>query len=105
MDGSGTGLALAHDRLGRFVTGHSEYRARKERLAEKVRQLAVDYDLSAPSQRMLAPIIAAHLDDAERARSQDKRTRAANTAQRLLKLLKAKERPLPTMAEIMSGVK
>jgi hypothetical protein len=104
MDGSGAGLAVAHDRLGRFVAGHSEYRAKRERIAERVRQLSLDYDAS-PSQRMLLPIIAAHLDDAERARSHDKRTRATNTAQRLLKLLKVKERPLPTMAEIMSGVK
>ena len=85
MDGSAIGTASGHDRRrGRFVNGNTEYRARKDRLAERVRQLALDLDPS-PSQCMLLPIIARHLDDAERGRSAIARTRATNAARRLLK--------------------
>ena len=101
MDGSGAGLAVAHDRLGRFVTGHSEYRAKQQRIAEKVRQLGLDYDPS-PSQRMLLPIIARHIDDAERARSAERRVRAGNAANRLLRLLKHKELPLRTVEQLLA---
>jgi hypothetical protein len=85
MNGSATGTAPGHDeRTGRFTNGHSEYRARKQRLAERVRQLTLDYD-PGPSQLMLLPIIARHLDDAERARPAERRVRAGNIANRLLR--------------------
>jgi hypothetical protein len=87
MDGSASGVAAGHNpRSGRFINGHSEYRARKDRLAERVRQLTLDYDPS-PSQQMLLPIIAGHLDDAERARPAERRVRAGNAANRLLRLI------------------
>ena len=87
MDGSVTGTAAGHDeRSGRFTNGHSEYRARKDRLAERERQLTLDFDPS-PSQRQLLPIIARHLDDAERARTGERRVRAGNAANRLLRLI------------------
>jgi hypothetical protein len=58
MDGSATGTASGHNRLnGRFVRGHSEYRARKQRLAEIVQTLAAEFDPT-PSQVRLLPIIA-----------------------------------------------
>jgi hypothetical protein len=74
----------AHDELGRLVRGHSEYAARKRRLAERLEKLRLDYDPS-PSQLMLLVVVAGHLDDAERARSAISRTRATNAARRLLK--------------------
>jgi len=86
MDGSATGTAAAHDELGRFRAGNSEYRARQQRLAEPVRQLNLDYDPS-PSQLALLPIIARHLDDALRGRSAERRVRAGNAANRLLRLI------------------
>src|SRR5215831_12268580 len=96
MDGSASGTAPAHDELGRFRAGNSEYRARLQRLAERARQLALDYDPS-PSQQMLLPIIARHLDDAERARTAERRVRAGGAADRLLRLIpKRKQEPLPT---------
>ena len=67
-----------------IVRGHSEYAARKRRLAERVAKLRLDYDPS-PSQQMLLVVIAGHLDDAERCRSAVARTRATNAARRLLK--------------------
>ena len=95
MDGSATGTVTGHDEHnGRFINGHSQYRARKDRLAERLRQLTLDFDPS-PSQQMLLPIIASALDDAERARSAVVRTRAANTARRLLKDIPRKPEPLP----------
>ena len=81
MDGAATS---GHDELGRLVRGHSEYAARKRRLAERLAKLRLDYDPS-PSQQMLLVVVAGHLDDAERARSAIARTRATNSARRLLK--------------------
>jgi hypothetical protein len=46
----------AHDELGRLVRGHSEYAARKRRLAERLAKLRLDYDPS-PSQQMLLVVI------------------------------------------------
>jgi hypothetical protein len=84
MDGSVIGTTPAHDQLGRFRVGNTEYRVRQQRLAERVRQLNLDYDPS-PSQRLLLPIIARHLDDALRARTAERRVRAGNAANRLLR--------------------
>jgi hypothetical protein len=81
MDGAATS---GHDELGRLVRGHSEYAARKRRLAERVEKLRLDYSPS-PSQEMLLVVIAGHLDDAERCRSAIARTRATNAARRLLR--------------------
>ncbi len=104
MDGSAIGAVAAHDQLGRFTTGNTEYRAKQQRVAERVRQLALDYDPS-PSQRMLLSIIARHLDDAERARTAERRVRAGNAATRLLRQLQRKEPPLRTVAQLTAGVK
>jgi hypothetical protein len=92
MDGSEIGTASDHDQLGRFTNGNSEYRARKDRLAERVRRLTLDFDPS-PSQQMLLPIIARHLDDAQRARTAERRVRAGNAANRLLRLIPRRKRP------------
>ena len=104
MDGSAIGAVAGHDeRSGRFTNGHSEYRARKDRLAERERQLTLDYDPS-PSQLELLPIIARHLDDALRGRSAERRVRAGNAADRLLRLIpkrKRPEAPLTTARELL----
>src|SRR6516165_8112742 len=88
----------AHDEFGRLVRGHSEYAARKRRLAERLEKLRLDYDPS-PSQQMLLVVIAGHLDDAERCRSAIARTRATNAARRLLKDIPRKpaSRPAPAL--------
>jgi hypothetical protein len=100
MDGSANGAVAHHDRRGRFVDGNTEYRAKQQRIAERVRQLSLDYDPS-PSQRMWLPIIAKAMDDAERGRTVERRTRAANTAGRLLRQFTRKEAPsLPTWSEL-----
>ena len=99
MDGSAIGAAEGHDKLGRLVRGHSEYAAKRRRLAERLAQLVADYDPS-PSQKQLLAIIAGHLDDAERARSLVQRVRAGNAARRLLRDIPRKpEAPPPTIAE------
>jgi hypothetical protein len=101
MDGSAIGTAADHDRRGRFVSGNTEYRAKQQRIAEKVRRLSLDYDPS-PSQQMLLPIIARHLDDAQRARSAERRVRAGNAANRLLRSIPRKpEPPLPSLRELL----
>jgi hypothetical protein len=92
MDGSATGPPAGHNRLnGRFIAGNTEYRARQQRLAERVRQLNLDYDPS-PSQLALLPIIARNLDDALRGRSAERRVRAGNAANRLLRLIPRRQR-------------
>jgi hypothetical protein len=88
MDGS----TIGHDGLGRFTNGNSEYRARKARVAERLRQLSLDLDPS-PSQQQLLPIIAKHLDDAEYGRPAERRIRASNTVRRLMRDLKRKPSP------------
>jgi len=107
MDGSASGTAAAHDkRSGRFQSGNSEYRARKDRLAERERQLTLDFDPS-PSQRQFLPIIARHLDDAERARTAERRVRAGNAANRLLRLIPKRQRqeePLITARELLERI-
>jgi hypothetical protein len=89
MDGSASGTVSAHDELGRFRAGNSEYRAKKQRLAEIVQTLAAEFDPT-PSQARLLPIIARHMDDAERARTAERRIRASNTVRRLMRDLKRK---------------
>jgi hypothetical protein len=85
-------------RRGHFTPGHSEYAANRRRIAEKVRQLELDYDPS-PSQQLLLPVIAAHLDEAERSRRSVTRVRASNAAKRLLADIPRKpEPPPPTLA-------
>jgi hypothetical protein len=106
MDGAVTGKDAAHDVQGRFVGGHSEYAARKRRLAERLAKLRLDYDPS-PSQEMLLAVIAGHLDDAERARSAIARTRATNAARRLLKDIPRRSPPaqLVTARELLDRLR
>ena len=102
MDGA---AASGHDELGRLVRGHSEYAARKRRLAERLAKLRLDYDPS-PSQQMLLVVIAGHLDDAERCRSAIARTRATNAARRLLKDIPRKPvQVLATAKELLERLK
>jgi hypothetical protein len=88
----------AHDELGRLVRGHSEYAARKRRLAERLAKLRADYNPSS-SQEMLLVVIAGHLDDAERCRSAIARTRATNAARRLLRDIPRRPLSVPRPAE------
>jgi hypothetical protein len=104
MDGFAASAAEGHDRLGRLVRGHTEYAAKRRRIAEKARQLALDYDPS-PSQHMLLSIIARHLDDAERARTAERRVRAGNAANRLLRLIPRKPEPPPPSLDSYGRVK
>lgn len=97
MDGSVTGAAPGHDeKSGRFVAGHSEYKARQVRIELRTDQLSREYD----AQRQLLRIVATHLDQAERTRSSLLRTRATNCAARLLRGLpkKSESKLVPTIA-------
>ena len=103
MDGSSIGTAADHDRRGRFRVGNTEYRAKQRRLAERVRQLTLDLDPSPWQRTTLLPVIAQHLDDALRARTAERRVRAGNAANRLLRLIprrKTKQASLPTLQEL-----
>ena len=100
MDGSAAGTASQHDqRSGRFLNGNTEYRAKQQRIAERLAQLVADYDPS-PSQRQILAVAARYLDDAERARTAERRVLAGNAARRLLRDIPRKPAPsLPTTLE------
>jgi hypothetical protein len=94
MDGWVAGVAQGHDKLGRLVPGHSEYSARKRRIAERLAALIVEFDAS-PAQQQVLAVVARCLDDAERARSLVQRVRAGNAARRLLATIPPKPAPPP----------
>src|SRR6516165_7911707 len=97
MDGSATGAAAGHDKLGRLVPGHTEWQARKLRLAALVEQLSIDYDSRSATAQQLLAIAAAHLDQAARARSSALRGRATRLAAKTLGLLERKQKPQRTV--------
>jgi hypothetical protein len=74
----------AHNGTGQFRPGNSGYRMRVEARAKIERALLNDFDFSSPAATVLLGIIVQNLFDAQRARSKVDRTRAANTARRLL---------------------
>jgi len=93
MDGSATGAAAGHDKLGRLVPGHTEWQARKLRLAALVEQLSIDYDSRSATAQQLLAIAAAHLDQAARARSSVLRGRATRLAAKVLDRLERRPQP------------
>ena len=93
MDGSATGTAEGHDRAGRLVPGHSEWAARKRRLAALVEQLSNDYDSRSAIARQLLQVAAVHLDQASRARNSVIRARATRLAAKVLDRLERKPQP------------
>jgi len=95
MDGSAVGTTAQHDqRNGRFLNGNTEYRAKQQRIAERPAQLIADYNPS-PSQRQLLAVAARYLDDAERARTAERRVLAGNAANRILRSIPRKPEPAP----------
>jgi hypothetical protein len=101
MDGYGAGLAVAHDpRTGHFVAGHTEYRAKQKRIAERLVQLMADYDAS-PTQQQLLAIAAKHLDEAATTRRAERRVSATNAAQRILRSIPRREAPLRTVRQLL----
>jgi hypothetical protein len=103
MDGAASSGAAGHDRRGRFVNGHSEYAARRRRVAERLQGLCVDYDASSPVNRQLLSIVAQHLDDAAVTRSAAKRASSTRAAMKLLDRIPRKPPPaqLPTARELL----
>src|SRR5215469_4941056 len=95
MDGATSGGTTGHDRRGRFVNGHSEYDARRRRVAERLQQLCTDYDASSPVNRQLLSIAAQHLDDAAVTRIAAKRASSTRAAMKLLDRIPRKPALLP----------
>jgi len=93
MDGAASGGTTGHDRLGRFVNGHSEYAARRRRVAERLQQLCIDYDASSPVDRQLLSIAAQHLDDAAVTRMAAKRASSTRAAMKILDRIPRKPPP------------
>jgi hypothetical protein len=92
MDGTTNGTAAGHDRLGRFVAGHSEYAAKRRRIAAKVKQLAADYDASTPAQKLMLRLAAQSIDAASVTRSSTTRERSSHVALRLLSEIPKRKR-------------
>jgi hypothetical protein len=52
-----------------FAKGNTEYRARKDRIADRVAQLATEYEAGSAVAKQLLEIAAVHLDTAARTHS------------------------------------
>jgi len=86
------------------MRGHSEYAAKRRRVAERLAELSLDYDASSPSQRTLLLLAAQHLDEATMTRSAERRVRAGNAANRLLRQIPRKpEPPVPSLRELLAN--
>jgi len=104
MSGSEIGSNSAHDQLGRFTAGNSEYRAKRVRIAALVEQLAADYAATSGTAKALLRVAAEHIDAASRARNNVLRSRATRMAAKTLALLRpAPEPPLPTLDEMLAA--
>jgi hypothetical protein len=104
MSGSTIGSNSAHDQLGRFTAGNSEYRAKRLRIAALVEQLAADYAATSATAKQLLRIAAEHLDTAAHARNNVLRSRATRMAAKTLALVRpAPEPPLPTLEEMLAA--
>ena len=90
-----------HRRTGRFVARNTAYRARQDRIAEKLTALRATYDASTAGDMALLATAAVHLCDADIARSRVSRTRATNSALRLLALVPRLAKALPTIDELL----
>src|SRR5215472_17071572 len=103
MDGATSGGTTGHDRRGRFVNGHSEYAARRRRVAERLQELCADYDASSPTNRQLLSIAAQHLDDAAVTRTAAKRTSSTRAAMKILDRIPRNPLPdqLPSARELL----
>jgi hypothetical protein len=101
-DGSEHRTQSAHNRrTGRFVEGNSAYRARRDRIAEKLTALRATYDASTAGDMALLATAAVHLSDADLARSRVARTRATNSALKLLALVPRITKAVPTIDELL----
>jgi hypothetical protein len=88
---------------GRFLSGNPSAHRMRQRAKEAIKaDLIAAYDFAALS--VFLPVIVEHLYDASHARSKVDRTRAANTANRLLAEIPRKaEKPARTLGEILGG--
>jgi hypothetical protein len=71
--------------------------AKRQRIAERIAQLCAEYDAT-PAQRQLLAVVAGHLDDAQFGRNKLTRTRATNSAERLLRSIPRKQPKRPANA-------
>jgi hypothetical protein len=89
------------NRRGRFTRGNAAYRSRQSRIAEKLEALRQTYDASSAGHMALLATVAVHLSDADVARSRLARTRATNSAQKLLALVPKITPRQRTVSEIL----
>jgi len=102
QDGISVGARSGHSRrTGRFVRGNRVYRGRMDRIAEKLNALCATYDSSSRGDMALLATAAVHLCDADIARSRVSRTRATNSALRVLALVPRLTKAMPTIDELL----
>jgi hypothetical protein len=96
------GSAIGHDpATGRFCSGNSEYRAKRQRVAALAETLAADYDSRGATKALLL-VAAEHLDDASRARNRVLKARSTRAAAKILSLLpRLPKPPEPTLSELL----
>jgi hypothetical protein len=103
MDDHAT-VAPASSKPWLFAKGNTEYRARKDRITERVAALAADYVADSALAQQLLEIAAIHLDSAARARNSVLRSRATRMATKVLGQLERKPKPQPTLDELLKDV-
>jgi hypothetical protein len=89
MDDSAT-VAASSDKPWLFRQGNTQYRARKQRIAERVAALATEYVATSAVSKQLLEIAAVHLDTAARTHSSALRGRATRLAVKVLDRLERK---------------
>jgi hypothetical protein len=86
----------------RFQPGNTKYRAKQERVAQRLAQLMAEYDTS-PAFVQVLSIVARYLDDAERCQTVERRVLAANSARRLLRDIPRKKRVTPSLQAALAA--
>jgi membrane-bound ClpP family serine protease len=86
-------VAPSSDKPWLFAKGNTEYRARKDRIAERVAQLATEYEADSAVSKQLLEIAAVHLDTAARTHSNVLRGRSTRLAMKVLDRLERKPQP------------
>jgi len=91
-------------KTGRFTSGNRAYRSRHARIAEKLNALRQTYDGRSPGDMALLAMAAQHLCDADIAKTKLARTRATNSALRVLREVRRRPELPPSVDEVLRGV-
>lgn len=87
-----------------FKRGHTQYRAKRDRIVARAELMLAEYDCRKPSDQILVALAAKFLDDAEHGKTQVNRTRAGNAAVRILRQIPRKHVSAPSLNRYREAV-